>query len=303
MRIRRPHEFSPESAHEHVAEPPVASGGHELSASRARTHTPRVRHLGRFRWATAGLFLLAVASLAAAVLLSGGTRPVAATSSAWSVWRPPDAGLAGAQEIADYLAPYYRATAADQLAVVSVVNLNSPSTPTQVVVPGTTSGSLLPLPAGSTIVFNLCGVGGANCSIAVGQPSAARLLLLRREALELALYTFRYIGGAQTVVAILPPGHTKQPGCTGICAKPQTKPIVKAVNLAVAFDRTELQPFLATPLRDTLPEQLPPTVSQMPSSPEAAKVSVITGEGLFSENTQAGQDGSTVITLSPMRPQ
>jgi hypothetical protein len=289
---------------DHAADPPVGGRGRELIGSREPRYAPRIRHLGRFRWATAALFGFAVASLVAAVLLSNGGSRFAGGGGAWSVWRPPDDGLAGAQEIADYLAPYYRANAATQLAVVTVVNLNNPANPTQVVVPaGSTSQSLLPLPAGSTVVYNLCGVGGSNCSIGVGKPSPARTLLLRREALELALYTFKYISGAQTVVAILPPGHSEVSGCTGICAKPQSKPVIKPVNLAVAFDRTELQLYLNQPLRATLPEELPPTVGQMPTASEAALVSVITGRGLFSERTQSGQDGSTVITLSPQPPQ
>jgi hypothetical protein len=259
--------------------------------------------MGRFRWVTVSLFVLAAGSLIAAVVMSGSNKHATVNGVAWSAWRPPDDGLAGAQEIADYVAPYYRATAADQLSIVTVVNLNNPSNPLQVVVPATgSSGSLLPLPPSSTIVYNLCGVGGSNCSIGVGQPSAARLLLLRREALELALYTFRYITGTQTVVAILPPGHTVV-GCTGICAKPQAKPVVKSVDLAVAFDQQELAPYLAQPLRTTLPGLLPPTVSQMSSTAEAPLVSVITAHGLFAEATQRGQDGSTVLTLSPLPPQ
>lgn len=302
--LRRGNRESRPSAHEHVAEPPRTGAGHDLVASRKQSHAPRIRHLGRFRWGIALLFVLAAGSLALAVVLStSGRRGTGGTGSSWSSWQPQDNGLAGAQEIADYVAPYYRATAASQLAVVTVVNLNSPTTPVQVVVPtGGSAGSLLPLPAGSTIVYNLCGVGGSNCEIGVGKPSSARLLLLRREALELALYTFRYISGAQTVVAMLPPGHTSQ-DCTGLCAKPQSKPVVKPVNLAVAFDRPELQPYLNQPLRSTLPEEIPPTVSAMSTASEAPLVSVITARGLFSEKTQSGQDGSTVITLSPMAPQ
>ncbi|HTX32433.1 MAG TPA: hypothetical protein VMD09_13705 [Solirubrobacteraceae bacterium] len=292
------------ATHDHAADPPVAGGGRELISNRERHHRAHARQLGRFRWAVGGLFALAVASLVVAVVLSGGTQRATSSGGAWSAWSPPDDGLAGAQEIADYIAPYYRASAASQLAVVTVVNLNNPANPTQVVVPsGSSSQSLLPLPAGSTVVYNLCGVGGSNCSIGVGKPSSARLLLLRREALELALYTFKYVTGAQTVVAILPPGHTEQTACTGICAKPQSKPVVQSVTLAVAFDKPELEPYLAEPLRATLPEELPPTVAAMPTASEAPLVSVITGRGLFSEKTQSGQDGSTVITLSPMPPQ
>ena len=127
-------------------------------------------------------------------------------------------------------------------------------------------------------------------------------MLLRREALELALYTFKYLSGITAVVAVLPPGHTAQ-GCTGICAKPQAKPVIKPLDIALAFDRAELQPWLSQPLRRTLPEQLPPTVSQMGSAPEAELVSIITAHGLFAEHTEQAQDGSTVLALTPMAPQ
>jgi len=163
---------------------------------------------------------------------------------------------------------------------------------------------VLPLPASSTIVYNLCGEGSSNCSIGVGKASTNRLLLLRREALELALYTFRYIAGVQTIVAILPPGYTVQ-HCSGtVCTKSQQKSVTKPLDLALAFARGELSPWLERPLRTTLPESIPPTVSQMPKSPEAEIVSLLTAHGIFSESTAAAQDGSTVITLTgPVQPQ
>lgn len=297
-----------EAVNEHVAEPPVGGGGHELIASRERerereherehAYTQRIRHLGRFRWVIVGLFVVAACSLAAAVFLSSsGRRQSAATAGvAWSSWQPPDNGLTGAQEIADYLAPYYRATPADQLAVVTVTNLNNPSAPVQVVVPTNTSGSVVPLPAGSTIVYNLCGEGSSNCSIGVGKPSSDRLLLLRREALELALYTFKYISGTETVVALLPPGYTVQ--------RSQGRTTTKSLDIALAFDRGELSTWLARPLSSTLPGPLPPTVSEMKRAPEAELVSVITAHGMYSATTASAQDGSTVITLNgPLQPQ
>jgi hypothetical protein len=291
------------SAQEHVAEPAVG-GGRELAPRRDQASAPSVHGVGRFRWAVVALLALAGASLAAAVVLSSSSSRRTTTAGNWSAWSPADSGLAGAQEIADFVAPYYRATPAEQLAVVTAVNLNNASNPLQVAVPvsGSAGGGLVPLPASSTILYNLCGVGSRDCSIGVGTPSADRLLLLRREALELALYTFKYLGGIQSVVAVLPPGHTVQ-ACTGICAKPQEKPVVKPLDIAIAFDRSELAPWLSHPLRTTLPEGLPPTVSQMANAPEAELVSVITAHGLFAEQTEQSQDGSTVIALSPLPPQ
>lgn len=308
--MRNPFRRFPRTTAGHSADESVAEDLRDIMVAPAHARrAPQAHNIHRFRVALVALFAGGVVSLGAAMLLSGSGRSTG--HGDWSAWAPPDSGLAGAQDIADYVAPLYRATAADQLAVVTAVNLNDPTNPLQVVVPApagssgsgsSSSTTLLPLPANSTIVYNLCGEGSADCSIGVGTPSSARLLLLRREALELALYTFKYLGGIQTVVAILPPGRTVQ-GCTGICPKPQTKPQTKPVDLALAFDRNELQPWLDQPLRETLPEDLPPTPAQMPTAPEAELVSVITAHGIFEEHAEQGQDGSSVLVLSPMPPQ
>jgi hypothetical protein len=297
------------SSQEHVASAPVRAGAPASSAPAAPSAPAPSRHARKFRGALVALVAIAAAAVAAAVLLGATSHRSASSLSGWSSWQPPDGGIQGAQEIADFIAPYYRASAADQLAVVTTMNLNDPSNPLQLVIPtqggqGSQAGAsaLQALPPQTTIAYNLCGVGSDNCAIGVGTPSSARLLLLRREALELALYTFKYISGIQTVVAVLPPGHTVQ-SCTGICPKPHTKASEKSVDFALAFDRHELQPWLERPLRDILPEALPPTVSQMPSAPEAELVSVITAHGLFQEQVERAQDGGTLIVLNPLPPQ
>ena len=273
---------------------------HVMGGSGDRSEPPRTLQLDRFRYGLVALCVLAVAALGTAVGLSASGR-TATPGPAWSIWSPADGGLAGAQEIADYVAPYYRSTPGEQLAVITTVNLNDPNHPLEVVVPGTgSSGSLIPLPANSTIVYNLCGEGSTDCSIGASKPSAARLLLLRREALELALYTFRYIAGADTVVAILPPRHAV---CTGLCPQPPNVAKPTQVEAALAFDRPELAPWLDRPLRSTLPEPLPPTVSEMESAPEAELVSIITAHGLFQAHQEQAQDGSSVIVLNPTPPQ
>src|SRR5437588_4896600 len=285
---------------EHVAGSPVPAAA-RLAPSRSRSDSDHSPHSHRFRTAIAVLFALALGSLGVALALttSGAKRTTSGVS--WSEWKPPDSGFPAAQEIADFLSPYYRATSAYQLAVVTATNLNDPANPVQIVVPSSgSSGALQALSPSSTIAYNLCGLGSHDCSIGVGQPSTNRLLLLRREALELALYTFKYVSGVQTVITILPPGHTQS--CTGICPKPHTTAAAKPLDITLAFDRKELQPWLDRPLRYALPEQLPPSVSEMPNAPEAELVSVITAHGLFSERTEQAQDGSQLIVLSPLPP-
>jgi hypothetical protein len=294
------------TAEEHVAEPPLAAA-RALPAGSSPPQAESSPHAHKFRGAIAVLLAVGIASIAIAASLSTLGSSRSSSGFTWSAWQPPDQGLQGAQEIADFIAPYYRATPAYQLAVVTAMNLNDPSNPLEVVIPTAGApGGVAVLPPSSTIAFNLCGLGSKDCSIGVGTPSADRLLLLRREALELALYTFKYIKGVDNVVAILPPGHTE--GSSRLTPTPPTGSQVssnndKPVNLALAFDRRELQPWLDRPLQATLPGQLPPTVQAMASSPEAEIVSVITAHGLFTEHTEQAQDGSKLIVLSPQTPQ
>jgi hypothetical protein len=282
------------------------------SAERSVAREP-FPHASKFRAAMGLLVGLGIGALAvAAVILIGGRNHT--SSVPWSSWSPPDSGTQGAQEIADHIAPLYRISGTDQLAVVTVVNLANPAAaqaaaasgsgaPTsglQVAVQPNSSSGGLSLLTGNTIAYNLCGVGSTNCSIGVGTPSPNRLLLLRREALELALYTFRYISGTQNVVAILPPGHTVS-SCT-LCSKPDQHPTVKPINMALLFLRGELAPWLSQPLSETLPEQFPPTVDQIANAPEAPLVEQITARGMFTESVESAQDGSNLLVLKPLPP-
>ncbi len=276
-------------------------------------------YAGKFRAAMATLVGIAIGAIAVAlvVLVSGGHG---ASSGKWSDWSPSDDGTLGAREIADHIAPLYRISGTDQLDVVTVVNLANAASAAaasastgastqpnglQVAVRPDPSSSSVSLLGGKTVAYNLCGIGSSNCTISSGSPSTDRLLLLRREALELALYTFKYVSGVSNVVAILPPGHTTQ-GCSGICPKPNTKATTKAVDIAVLFLKDELKPWLEQPLRATFPEQFPPTVPELGlwrQTPEAGLVDQITARGLFSEQVVQAQDGSNLLVLDPLPPQ
>jgi hypothetical protein len=305
------------AADEHVAEarlPAAVSLSHERTDRRSSSP-----HAGKFRAALALLIGLAVGAVAVsvAVLTTGSSG---GTSAPWSSWKPADSGSAGASEIADHVAPLYRISGTNQLAVVTVAKLGSSSSAAAANVAGTGPGgtgstgglqvavrpdqnsSAVSLLNGHTVAYNLCGMGSTNCSIGVGSPSANRLLLLRREALELALYTFKYVGGTDNVVAILPPGHTVT-SCTGLCPTPNQKTTTKPVDLALLFLHDELRPWLSQPLASTFPEQFPPTVDEVTTAPESPLVEQITARGMFNENVEQAQDGSSLIVLNPLPPQ
>ena len=274
------------------------------------------RYAQRFTFALAMLAGVAVAGVVIAIVLAAKGSSTS-SGGPWSSWVPQDSGLQGAREIADHIAPLYRISGVDQLAVVTVSNLGNPSAaasssgssqssaggPLVAVRPNANSSSVS-LVSGSTIAYNLCGLGSTNCSIGIGTPSTDRLLLLRREALELALYTFKYLPGTQNVVAILPPGH--RAATSTLTAKPPSSSAsTKPLDMALLFQHQELSPFLSHPLGDTFTEQFPPTVPQIPlwkQTTEAALVEQITARGIFSEHMTTAQDGTSLIVLDPLPP-
>lgn len=291
------------SSEDHAADTllPAAAPSTRQRSSRRRSGSP---HSLKFLAVTAALVGVALGAIAVAVaiLVSGGSS---APPAKWSSWSPPDSGVAGERDIANAVSPLYRASPAGQLAVVTVQNYSATGSGTQVALRNPNNGTLAAL-AGTTAVFNLCGLG-PNCAISTGTPSADRLLLLRREAFELSLYTFRYIQNVQNVVSILPPGKA----LTVTTAKLTPKPPAQASEssktaplfIAVAFQKRSLQQFLDRPLRETLPEQLPPMPTTIGAAPEAELVSVVTAQALFKQQVIQAQDGSNVLVLDPLPPQ
>jgi hypothetical protein len=294
------------------------------SRSGARSSRPLASpHVQRFRMVQSVLVGLGVAAILIALLLAAHGRTTNTASFPWSSWTPPDQGTQGALDIASHVAPDYRLTPAQQLSVITVINLESPNAQAataaaeasglnpkpsiglQIAVKASESSSSVSLLNGSTIAYNLCGVGGKDCAIGVGTPSANRLLLLRREALELALYTLKYLKGVQNVVTVLPPGRMQVTSQLTKSLPTSNSRGSAPVHVALLFDRQELAPLLqnSDPLAATLPEPVPPTVAQMGTAREAELVNLVTGHGMFTEQIQNAQDGSTVIVLTPLPPQ
>jgi hypothetical protein len=290
------------SSEDHAADArlPVAATSTGHRGSRRRQGSP---HSLKFLAVTAALVGIALGAIAVAVAIATDGSS-AGPAAQWSSWSPPDDGVPGERDIANAVAPLYRASPAGQLTVVTAQNFSGNGSGTQVALRNPNDGTLSAL-GGTTAVFNLCGLG-PNCSIS-GTPSSDRLLLLRREAFELSLYTFKYIHGVQNVVSILPPGKA----LTATTAKLTPKPPAtssrssKAAPLfiAVAFQKRSLQQFLNRPLRGTLPEEVPPTPVTIAKAPEAELVSVVTAQALFKQQTIQAQDGSNVLVLDPLPPQ
>ena len=136
--------------------------------------------------------------------------------------------------------------------------------------------------SGSGVRYVMCGLG-PNCSIADGKPSVERGLLLQREALELALYSFQYLSNVDQVVAFLPPRPGEDP----------------TQGKALFFQKDDVGSALDQPLARTLPSP-PPSFNSLRAS-DVAAVDHFAGHHVYCFAYQVAQDVSAYLVLSPPR--
>lgn len=237
-------------------------------------------HAPRFQFLLGALSALGVAALAAIVLLIVEGTPERAPEPVWSAWRPT--GENPPDEIAQHVGQRYRQEGGEQLVNVDGGPLQINDTPVKLVI--SQGGNYFPV-EGDGVLYNLCGLGD-NCRIP-GDPSAARGFLLRREILELALYTFRYTG-ADNVVGIIPPGVKRN-------GKPK-----KRQDQVVFLQREDVADLLSRPLGATLTET-PPDVGTILASPDFGSVKAITAARNFNFRLLgAGVEGAYMV-LQPLQ--
>jgi hypothetical protein len=254
------------------------------------------------------LSIVAAAAVAGAVvfLINHGKKHnnVAAEAAKWSSWYPTSTGNEGITEIADHVSPYYLLNSTKPLDAITPISMSESNDAgittghglTVVVnaassTASSSSSQNLELLVGKTVAYNICGLGPSDCELS-GTPTVDRMLLLRREALELALYTFKYFPATQNVIAVLPPGHNVTASGTS----------TTAVTVTVLFVRSELATLLRQPLDKTL-SSYPLDVSELPlwsETNEAELVDQITSEGLFTSQVESQQEGGSLLVLSPI---
>jgi hypothetical protein len=212
-----------------------------------RAHSP---FAPRFQFLTGALVAVGVAALVGiAVLVIGPST--ATPGPAWSPWKPSQNGVVGANEIATHIASGYR-DGGEQLVKIEANELSFKGVPLTVALrQAPEKGGDIQVHDDKGVLYQLCGLG-PNCSIDHGKPSRARMFLLRREALELALYSFRYLDVKQVVVLIPPP-----PG--------------RAQTIAQYFRRNDVQAELDRPLTASLAPRAP-SIKTVTLSPDAGLV-------------------------------
>lgn len=279
------------SASETLVETSAApsSGADESRADKARRGGYRGRFVALY------LTLGVIAGIAVGALVVLVARPDAGPAPKWSAWEPTGSDTAKTKQIADRVTRGYRLPSGDQLAIAlsgppSVAAGDAESTgniPVRAIAvrPDTSTGlaeedDIAIVDADSSFQYVLCGLG-PSCSIASGTPSEERHALLRREAVELALYTFKYVPSIDTVTVFLPP-----------------RPDGAASPNAVFLSRKDVEAELDKPLFETF-EPTTPGVDQLKDR-ELATVNRITRPRLYQYDYTQAQDGSAVLVLDPI---
>ncbi len=188
--------------HALLPEPIPATAAPAVAASHAEPP-----HAPRFQFLTGALIAIAVAAVVGAGLLvfGGSDSGQRSQASGWSSWEP-NGDKTGTQQIADHTGGQYRLPDGHQLVLVEGGPMEVAGLPLTVALrQAPAQGGDIKLFEDKGVLYRLCGLG-PNCAIASGKPSRRRHLLLRREALELALYSFRYLDGVKQVVVLMPPG-------------------------------------------------------------------------------------------------
>ncbi|MFM9124135.1 MAG: hypothetical protein ACKOSO_02990 [Actinomycetota bacterium] len=249
---------------------------------------PIVEHMAVRERSYRGRFLVAygilgvVAGVALVVFLAslGFSRPE--PGPPWSGFVPVEtADQTMIQSIADHVGGRYALPDGAQLGAVTASKPEWGGVPLAAIAVQPASGAvdqtIRVIEADSAVSYVLCGLG-EQCAIASGKPSVERDRLLRREALELALYTFRYVPGVEQVLAFLPPKKGSPP------------------DVALLFERGQYAGEIDQPLDRTLPPSVP-GVESMPTS-EQQVVDRLTEPRRYAFQMQELQDGSPVIVLS-----
>jgi hypothetical protein len=202
------------------------------------------------------------------------------TATTWSFFKPSaDSEALRVRQIARFVGDRYQTNDGQQLARV----LGGPPAVQDAPVTNFVirdAGKEESIGADKAIMYILCGAG-SECALPLEASSTAHDRLIRREALELALYTMRY-NDVDPVAVLLPPDPQGNPGA------------------AVLFRRDELKSLLDKPLSQSLPTGKAPNALGMDEL-EAATVDYLTLTKSFAYDFVPASDGTARMVLNPVR--
>jgi hypothetical protein len=276
----------------------AADDGDVATPPRYSRYSHRVQFaLGALLAIGAAAIVLLVAALIGDNQRSSNTVTLG-SSQAWSTWQPPSGGgVAAAEEIAKHVGEEYHLPNGQQLVTVTGGPMEYGSVPVTVAVQQPASrGGAVDLVEGTGVLYRMCDLNGdKDCAIQYGKPTPKRHQLLRREALELALYSFRYLGVTEVVV-LLPPSQVQDRKAKGKNAVKKDDP------QALLFQREQgdISAALSRPLDRTLSTKTP-GVGNVSRWPDARAVHTLTDTKVFNYRLQPGNsEPRAFLVLTPL---
>jgi len=249
-------------------------------------HAPAQPHGRRFVVIYGILALALVAATVGVVVFAGrAINP----GPAWSSWKPSGGGLGAAKQIAEHVSPNYRLPDGNQLVDViprgPALSSGGQTIPIPLLAVRGPKGKVIPdqvkqLTNENTFTFSLCGLG-SSCAIATGKASVARATLVRREILELALYTFKYVRSVKQIVAFMPPPAGTQPA------------------YVVYLQKSDVEQQLNMPLTRTLSPKVP--LPAQITRREQERIDAVTQPRIYKFGLSQTQQGDPVLVLAPLR--
>ena len=246
----------------------------------------------RYRFGLAYLILAVVAGagVGSAIILLDREPEETVT---WSSWQPVGRTSSFPAQISDFVSGRYRHpdTGGPLVGVMAgqpKIQTQEASVPIEAVAiqndpEGNTDDiSIVSVEEGS-LMYTLCGFG-ERCSIREGAPSVERARLLRREALELALYSFKYMGSLRSVIVLMPPnlGQADDPN--------------DDTSTALFFQKGDFGRELSRPLQRTLVSKQPARISAI----EQLTVDRLTEPRRFLYQFTQTPAGFAVLVLAPI---
>ena len=238
-----------------------------------------------FLWgALAGIAVCAAGTLA--LLLTTQRDAGVHLAEHWSPWEPETTQmLDGAADIAGHVAFQYKLDGGGQL--VSVRSSSFELGGQEIGVAVRPQGGELQYLEGDGLMYILNGLGpGGRLP---DKPTKKRGRLLLREALELALYSFRYLDDVTMVAVLLPQTAAQQAAnAGGAAAAPETN--------AVFFRPGDLIEQLEAPLSSTLSPRTPRPSSM--TKAESDRVDELTLRNLFLASVQPLEPDQSYLVLA-----
>jgi hypothetical protein len=265
----------------------------ELPLPLAPTRRDRARRTSyRFRFGIIYVVLAGIVGAGVGAFVVLASRPAPPEAAAWSSWEPSGSKLARVRQIADRIPKAYKQPNGEQLTVTQASQLAVPNpnasgdTPVASIFvrPDASRGlqeeSDIDAYSGTdAVAYGLCGLGsGAHCAMSLGT-SGERSMLLSRQALELSLYTFKYVRDVNSVVVFLPPTPEGQS------------------NGSMFFRRGDVADELRRPISHLLPARTP-RVGGL-SDIELGNIARLTRPRTYAFEFNAAGDGKPILILTP----